>query len=100
VRDERRAEALAAVRAMQRALIADWPGLQARLLTRADANGAQTWMEAYARVDGTPSGPGIDEAVADAIEAAAQSLLAFIDGGRHAESFEIDDPASVPTARG
>ena len=92
VRDGQRSEALAAVRAMQGSLVAEWPGLRARLLTRAGTNSAQTWMEAYARA-GAGSGTGIDDAVAGAIEAAARSLATFIDGDRHSEAFESDESA-------
>jgi Domain of unknown function (DUF4936) len=78
----------AAVRAMQGSLVAAWPGLQARLLTRADAGGVQTWMETYARSAVSPNGPaGIGADVARSIEAAALPLAALLDGARHAETF-------------
>jgi Domain of unknown function (DUF4936) len=92
VREGQRSEALAAVRAMQRSLVAEWPGLQARLLTRAGTNSAATWMETYARA-GAGSSTGIDGAVTSAIEAAAQSLATLIDGDRHSEAFESDGSA-------
>ena len=92
VRDGQRADALAAVRAMQQSLEAEWPGLRARVLTRAGTTGVQTWMETYAR-SGAGSGAGVDDTVATAIAAAARSLATFIDGDRHSEAFESDGPA-------
>lgn len=78
---------------MQRSLVAAWPGLRARLLTRADAAGAQTWMETYARSGGAESGPGIDEAITAAIETAARPWAVLIDGDRHSEAFDGDTSA-------
>jgi len=89
-----RAEATrAAVLAMQRALMTTWPGLEARLLVRNQAE-PQTWMETYARRVVSPaSNIGIDSTLEAAIEAAARQLAEAIDGGRHAEVFD----AVVPT---
>lgn len=84
-------EAHAAATALQSALRAAHPGLQARLLRRGDGPvaGAETWMETYA----LPSSPGgVDAALQAAIEAAAAAALAvFIDGARHVEAFEVAD---------
>jgi hypothetical protein len=89
VRDDRIAEALAGVRAMQDSLARAWPGLRSRLLTRADGSGVETWMEAYS-VDAVaaPIGHvGIDADIERAIEAAALPLAALLDSVRHAEAF-------------
>jgi hypothetical protein len=93
VRDERKDEALASVRAMQRSLVAASPGLRARLLTRIGVGGAQTWLETYAHAGDAESGAGIDDAMANAIEAAARSLAVLIDGERHSEAFDSDESA-------
>ena len=87
--DARHADAArAAVAAMQRSLIATRPGLQARLLVRADA-GRQTWMETYAGPgEATQGEAGIDGTLEIAIAAAALPLLPLIDGERHVEAFE------------
>jgi len=92
VRDDHVAEARAAVSAMQDGLASRWPGLQPRLLTRDDAGGGQTWMEAYA-CDGSASEPGgIDAAIEGAIATAASSLAALLDGPRHVEAFTVGEP--------
>jgi chromosome condensin MukBEF complex kleisin-like MukF subunit len=78
------AEALTdAVRRMQQQLSAQYPGLDARLLRRADAaDGDTTWMETYRLpADADPA------ALIDAIAAAAQSLQLWIAGPRHVEHF-------------
>ena len=93
VRAERVDAAFESVRAMQRSLMAAWPGLQARLLTRADAAGVPTWMETYARATGPGSGDGIDRALEVAIESAARRLDALIEGERHSEAFDADGAA-------
>jgi Domain of unknown function (DUF4936) len=88
VRDERAEQALAAVRAMHGALVATWPGLQARLLKRTDPGDVQTWMETYAQsADSPPGHAGIDADIARSIEVAALPLAALIDGARHTEAF-------------
>jgi Domain of unknown function (DUF4936) len=88
VRDERAEQALAAVRTMQGELVATWPGLQARLLTRVDPGGVQTWMESYARATDSPPGQaGIDADIARTIELAALPLAALLEGVRHVEAF-------------
>jgi hypothetical protein len=84
VRDDRVAEAGAAVRAMQAALAARWPGLQARLLIRDDVGGGQTWMETYSR-----DADGIDAALEQAIATASHSVAALLDGTRHVEAFTV-----------
>ena len=81
--------ARAAVEALQAALRDAHPGLEARLLRRRDdgrADGAETWMETYAR----PASPGgVDAALQRAIEdAAAPALATWVDGARHGEAFE------------
>ena len=81
-------EAHAAATALQAALHAAHPGLQARLLRRDNGPAdAETWMETYA----LPSSPGgVDAALQATIEAAAAAALAvFIDGARHVEAFEV-----------
>ena len=79
----------AAATALQTALRAAHPGLQARLLRRGDAaaGGVDTWMEIYA----LPVSPGgIDAALQMAIDGAAAAALAgLIDGARHVEAFEV-----------
>ena len=81
--------ARAAVDALQAALRAAHPGLEARLLCRrgdGPAGGVETWMETYAR-PGTPG--GVDAALQQAIEeGAAAALAAWVDGARHGEAFE------------
>ena len=81
--------ARAAVEALQAALRAAHPGLEARLLRRRDdgpAGGVETWMETYAR-PGSPE--GVDTALQRAIEdRAAAVLAAWVDGARHVEAFE------------
>lgn len=78
-----------AVEGLQAALRAAHPGLEARLLRRRDdarADGAETWMETYAR----PASPGgVDAALQRAIEeGAAAALAVWVDGARHSEAFE------------
>jgi hypothetical protein len=92
VRDDRVVEARAAVRAMQDALGSKWPGLQARLLTRDDVGGGQTWMETYARDGGAAESRGIDAAIEDGIATAALSLAALIESPRHVEAFVVGVP--------
>jgi len=96
VRADRIAEARLAVRAMQDALAARWPGLRPRLLTRDDGGAGQTWMETYSRNAGAASqAAGIDAAIEQAIVAAALPLGALLDGARHVEAFI---PADRPEA--
>jgi hypothetical protein len=93
VRDDRIAEARAAVQAMQGALAVRWPGLHARLLTRDDAGGGQTWMETYSRdADAAGESDGIDAGIEQAIATAARSLADLLDGARHVEAFTISRP--------
>ncbi len=74
----------AAVRRMQAALRASHPGLQARLLRRAETqDGRQTWMEIYACSDAHGITPALQAAIADA----AQPLCDWFDGPRHIEAF-------------
>jgi len=70
---DRAAQALPALRAWQQALCAAHPGLQARLLRRADEAGAspQTWMEVYRH-----PGAGIDAALQQRIRDEGGALLA------------------------
>jgi len=73
---------------MQDALAVRWCGLQARLLTRDEAGGGQTWMETYARDAGVAgSADGIDAEIEQAIATAAHPLAALLDGTRHVEAF-------------
>ena len=85
-----RAAATSAVRnavlAMQRALCERHPQLHARLLSRADASAAATWMETYA-APGLAA--GVDDAMLAEIEAIAGTTLAdHLVGVRHVETFE------------
>ena len=89
----RHAAALA-VQAMQATLTQQWPGLQARLMRRADAAAQteaaeDTWMETY----GHPA--GISAAIAQAIAAQASALPSGLIGVRHVETFE---PLTTHTA--
>jgi hypothetical protein len=78
------AAAIQAVAAAQAALRQAHPGLQARLLQRSDADGAQvTLMETYGR-----AARGIDLALQDAIETAAGSTARWRVGARHLEVFD------------
>ena len=75
--------------ALQAALRAAHPGLQARLLRRGDAaaGGVDTWMETYAL---PASSGGVDTDMQAAIDGAAAAALAgLIDGARHVEAFEV-----------
>ncbi|HEU4460613.1 MAG TPA: DUF4936 family protein [Methylibium sp.] len=78
------AQALAAAVAdMHRTLRAAHPGLDARLLRRADEPGGETtWMETYA----LPAGAD-PAALRTAIEAAARALAPWLAGERHVEHF-------------
>jgi hypothetical protein len=81
--------ARAAVLAMQQALMAEHPGLAARLLVRRDdANAPQTWMETYACA---ASAHGIDPALERSIMERALSLATVLEGPRHVEAFEPSD---------
>ncbi len=93
VRGEHVAAAASAVRAMQNALIAAWPGLEARLLVRSDDGATRTWMETYALRRGTDSALGVESALAAAVAAGAPALAALIDGERHVEAFQPVDLA-------
>lgn len=80
------AATVAAVCAAQSALCARHPGLQARLLRRADDGGGRTWMETYARPG---HAGGVDDGLFADIERAMSAVLAdAIDGARHVETFE------------
>lgn len=84
-----------AVRDMQAGLVADWPGLQTRLMRRADepASGhdtlEQTWMEVYEHPQ------GVSDATVQAIASAAHGLPAGLLGTRHVETFV---PLTTPPA--
>ena len=79
--------ALVLVRGAQAQLIAQHPGLRARLLRRTEsAEGSQTWMEVYA-IDTKCGFPGGDAELQAAVETAAVALLPLLDGPRHAEVF-------------
>ncbi len=75
------------MQAAQAALVAAWPGLQARLWERVDAaSGHATVMETYAAPD------GIDAAGQARIDAA---LAPCVPGVRHVEVFVPAPPAAV-----
>ena len=83
-----------AVRAMQRALASDWPGLLTRWLRRPELReGSVTWMEVYALPAGL-SGEAL-EAVVAAIDAAAVRLSPWQVGDRKVERF-LDATAAPP----
>lgn len=85
VADAQAVPARRAALAMQAALRAEVPGLQARLLTRTGDDGTvQTWMETYAL---HRDHRGVDEAIEATIAARAASMLTLIDGERHSEAF-------------
>ena len=89
VRRQRVDAARIAVDAMQRSLAQSWPGLQARLLIRADSE-PQTWMETYARRGANAdAGYGVDRELEAVIAAAAEPWSALIEGERHVEPFEL-----------
>jgi len=86
VAPSRAAAARAAVQAMQQTLVAEHPGLAARLLVRRDEPGAlQTWMETYACA---ASAQGVDPDLERSIRDRALSLAAVLEGPRHVEAFE------------
>ena len=75
------------VRNLQARLIAQHPGLIARLLRRPETtDGAQTWMETYA-VDPDHASAGVSAELQAAIETQAIALLPLLDGPRHTEVF-------------
>jgi hypothetical protein len=83
--------ALEAVRAFQEDLCTAHPGLQARVVQRADDTGPlATLMEVYTRA----SAPGgVDAAVQADIEARAAAALTGLDAGpRHVEVFADPGP--------
>lgn len=94
-----RRSAAAAVQHMQLVLMQQWPGLQARLMHRADVHSPagtadplaeeDTWMETYEH----PA--GISPPIAQAIAAQAGALPAGLIGVRHVETFV---PLTTPTA--
>jgi hypothetical protein len=91
IREGAAEQAGAAVRMMQRELRAAHPGLVARLLTRGGASGTATWMEAYALREAAASA-GVDARIEGAIAEGALALAPFIDGSRHVEAFEGEEP--------
>jgi hypothetical protein len=91
------AKAREAVQAMQRELRAEHPELVARLLTRALADGTETWMETYALDSRHGPMAGIDAYIESAITQRAATLSPFIDGPRHHESFDSD---ALPSGQG
>lgn len=79
--------AMVLVRGLQVRVIAQYPGLSARVLRRPDeTDGLQTWMEAYA-ADPRHAPGGVSEAMQAAIETQAAALLPLLAGPRHAELF-------------
>ncbi len=80
------AKTVEAVAAMQQRLRDAHPTLQAELLRRPPQSGQPvTLMETYA------AAAGVDDALAAAIEAAAQSVPALRGVARHVEVFEAAD---------
>jgi hypothetical protein len=72
----------AALLAMQHALRARHPRLQARLLCKGGNGGGETWMETYAHPG------GVDDALLDEIEALAVPIVsAHGCGPRYVETF-------------
>lgn len=81
------AVALEIVTGFQAALKRHHPHLDARLLRRSEPlPGPATWMEIYA-VDPAARTEGVSADLRRAIEAAAQALAPYIEGGRHTEVF-------------
>ena len=79
------APALAAVRAAQAQLVADWPGLQVRLWQRSDPGVPATVMETYA----APGG------ISPAAQARIDAVLgACVPCPRHVEAFQPADNVS------
>ena len=96
-RPEAEAPLGAAVRAMQRRLQADCPGLGARWLRRPELReGCVTWMEVYALPMGTRSEAA--EALVAAIEQAAAALAPWQIGERKVERFL--DALAAPSPHG
>lgn len=98
-----RRSAAVAVQQMQAALVRQWPGLQARLMHRADVSqhgetanppeAEETWMETYEH----PS--GISPSIAQAIAAQAGALPSGLIGVRHVETFvPLTTPLTTHTA--
>jgi hypothetical protein len=85
VRESAAAAARRDVAALQAALRAAHPGLEARLLHRPESSaGLQTWMEIYAR----PAQPGgVSVEVQADIEARAAQHATHLEGTRHVEVF-------------
>jgi len=81
-----------AVAAMQERLRQRHPGLNARLMCRAEADTApgatptQTWMETYA-IDPMTHPAGITRELQAEIDTEARVLAVWIDGARHTEAF-------------
>jgi len=85
VRDAHAAAARRAVEAMHDRLRQAYPGLVARLLTRAgDGSAPQTWMETYA-LPGSADGVGTE--IETLIETQATRWSHLVAGSRHVEAF-------------
>lgn len=81
-----------AVTEMQDRLRRMVPGLQARLLRRADectgdSTGVDTWMETYAMPSATDAS-GVSDALRATIEQHAAAWCLLCDGPRHTEDFD------------
>ncbi len=76
---------------MQSALATHWPGLQTRLMRRADAQSAteETWMETYEHPQ------GLSEPMVHMIDAHASALPVGVMSERHVEKFV---PLAMPEA--
>ena len=84
VAPQRAATVLRQVLSLQACLRAEHAGLVARLLRRAELNhGVETWMETYS----SNAHDGVTPALQAAIESAAATLCASLDGPRHSEMF-------------
>ncbi len=77
------AEAEARIRALQSQLMAQWPGLRARLLQRDEAKAVAeaTWMETYEHAEGVSD--ACERGLAERVAALPQGLI----GPRHVEVF-------------
>ncbi|MDX9842203.1 MAG: DUF4936 family protein [Aquabacterium sp.] len=94
VSQTRRAEAYAAITALQQTLMRRLPGVQARLWCRSDEHAAdapeQTWMEVYEHSE------GVDALCEQVLLSLVQALPAGLIGPRHVESFVPMGSAVAP----
>jgi hypothetical protein len=94
VSQTRRAEAYAAITALQQTLMRRLPGVQARLWCRTDERASdapeQTWMEVYERPE------GVDALCEQVLLELVQALPAGLIGPRHVEAFAPLGSAAAP----